>query len=235
MIVFVAIDIRNGECVRLIQGKADQQTTYSKLPVEVAKMWQNQEAPYLHVVDLDGAFGQDATNRDIISEIARTVSIPVQVGGGIRSLKDAQDYLDAGVQRIILGTAAIKQPQLLKQLIALYGNRIVVSLDCSQGYICVDGWVEESKIDALSFALSLKEQGVETIVYTDIAKDGMLSGPSFDQLKMIQACGLNVIASGGVSCVEDVRKLKDMNLYGVIIGKALYEGKINLKVLWEVL
>lgn len=235
MIVLVAIDIRNGECVRLIQGKADQQTTYSKQPVEVAKMWQNQGAPYLHVVDLDGAFGQDATNRDIISEIARTVSIPVQVGGGIRTLQDAKVYLEAGVQRIILGTAAIKQPQLLKKLIALYGNRIVVSLDCSQGYICVDGWVEESKIDALSFALSLKERGVETIVYTDIAKDGMLSGPSFDQLKTIQACGLNVIASGGVSCVEDVRKLKVMNLYGVIIGKALYEGNINLKELWEVL
>ena len=235
MIVFVAIDIRKGQCVRLIQGKADQQTTYFESPIEVASMWQQQGAVYLHVVDLDGAFNQTSVNRDLIIKIAQSSHIPIQVGGGIRTLQQAEDYLDAGVSRVILGTAAIKQPELLDELISLYGNRVVVSLDCLNGFVQVAGWVEESEIHALTFAKSLKAKGVDTIVYTDISKDGMLMGPSFDQIKEIQTSGLQVIASGGVSCVEDVIRLKDMGVYGVIIGKALYEKKISLQQLQEVL
>jgi phosphoribosylformimino-5-aminoimidazole carboxamide ribotide isomerase len=235
MIGFIAIDIRQGQCVRLIQGKAEQQTTYFDSPIEVASMWQQQGAAYLHIVDLDGAFGQASVNQQIITRIAQTVTIPIQVGGGIRSLQQAKAYLDAGVSRVILGTAAIKQPALLDELLSLYGNRIVVSLDCLNGFVQVAGWVEGSAIHALTFARELREKGVETIVYTDITKDGMLMGPNFDEIEDIQASGLQVIASGGVSSIEDVIRLKDMGVYGVIIGKALYEKKISLKQLQEVL
>jgi phosphoribosylformimino-5-aminoimidazole carboxamide ribotide isomerase len=234
MIVFPAIDIRDGKCVRLIQGRIDQQTIYFQDPVEVAKLWQSQGATYLHVIDLDGAFGQSKKNRKVIADIVRQCTIPIQVGGGVRSLEDAKELLDAGVKRVIVGTVAIKNPKLLNDLLLLYKERVVVSLDCLDGFVQVEGWTDGSSIDAFAFAQTLKKQGVNTIVYTDISKDGMLQGPNFEQLSRIQMSGLNVIASGGISSLDDVIKVKDMGIYGVIVGKALYENRINLKELMEV-
>jgi phosphoribosylformimino-5-aminoimidazole carboxamide ribotide isomerase len=234
MIVFPAIDIRDGKCVRLIQGRIDQQTIYFQNPVEVAKLWQSQGATYLHVIDLDGAFGQSKKNRKVIADIVRQCTIPIQVGGGVRSLEDAKELLDAGVKRVIVGTVAIKHPKLLNDLLLLYKERVVVSLDCLDGFVQVEGWTDGSSIDAFAFAQTLKKQGVNTIVYTDISKDGMLQGPNFEQLSRIQMSGLNVIASGGISSLDDVIKVKDMGIYGVIVGKALYENRINLKELMEV-
>jgi phosphoribosylformimino-5-aminoimidazole carboxamide ribotide isomerase len=234
MIVFPAIDIRDGKCVRLIQGRIDQQTIYFQDPVEVAKLWQSQGATYLHVIDLDGAFGQSKKNRKVIADIVRQCTIPIQVGGGVRSLEDAKELLDAGVKRVIVGTVAIKHPKLLNDLLLLYKERVVVSLDCLDGFVQVEGWTDGSSIDAFAFAQTLKKQGINTIVYTDISKDGMLQGPNFEQLSRIQMSGLNVIASGGISSLDDVVKVKDMGIYGVIVGKALYENRINLKELMEV-
>lgn len=234
MIVFPAIDIRDGKCVRLIQGRADQQTIYFEDPVEVALLWQSQGAPYLHVIDLDGAFGQSRKNRGVIGDIAKRCKIPIQVGGGVRSLEDAKELLAMDVDRIIVGTAAIKHPALLENLIALYRGKVVVSLDCLNGFVQVEGWTDGSTINAFEFAQTLKKKGVETIVYTDISKDGMLEGPNFEQLSQIQESGLNLIASGGISTINDVIKVKNMGIYGVIVGKALYEQRINLKELMEV-
>jgi phosphoribosylformimino-5-aminoimidazole carboxamide ribotide isomerase len=234
MIVFPAIDIRDGKCVRLIQGRIDQQTIYFQDPVEVAKLWQAQGATYLHVIDLDGAFGQSKKNRKVIADIVRQCTIPIQVGGGVRSIEDAKELLDVGVKRVIVGTVAIKNPELLTDLLVLYKERIVVSLDCLDGFVQVEGWTDGSSIDAFAFAQTLKKQGVNTIVYTDISKDGMLQGPNFEQLSRIQMSGLNVIASGGISSLDDVVKVKDMGIYGVIVGKALYENRINLEELMEV-
>ena len=234
MIVFPAIDIRDGKCVRLIQGRADQQTVYYQDPIEVAKLWEAQGATYLHVVDLDGAFGQEASNRRIIKAMIEAINIPIQVGGGVRSVKDAKELMEMGVDRVILGTAAIKNPELLDQMLIMYREKVVVSLDCLNGIVRVEGWTDGSVIDAFEFSLTLKQKGVETIVYTDISKDGMLQGPNFEQLSKIRESGLNIIASGGVSSIEDVLKIKDMGIYGAIVGKALYEKKIDLKELLEV-
>jgi phosphoribosylformimino-5-aminoimidazole carboxamide ribotide isomerase len=152
----------------------------------------------------------------------------------VRSLEDAKELLDVGVKRVIVGTVAIKNPKLLNDLLLLYKERVIVSLDCLDGFVQVEGWTDGSSIDAFTFAQTLKKQGVNTIVYTDISKDGMLQGPNFEQLSRIQMSGLNVIASGGISSLDDVIKVKDMGIYGVIVGKALYENRINLKELMEV-
>lgn len=234
MIVFPAIDIRDGKCVRLIQGRIDQQTVYFQDPVEVAKLWQGQGATWLHVIDLDGAFGQSKKNRKVIADIVSQCNIPTQVGGGVRSLEDAKELLNIGVDRFIVGTVAIKNPQLLSDLLLLYREKVVVSLDCLNGFVQIEGWTDGSSIDAFEFAQTLKQKGVETIVYTDISKDGMLEGPNFEQLSRIQESGLNVIASGGISTLDDVIKVKEMGIYGAIIGKALYEDRIDLKELMEV-
>lgn len=229
MIIFPAIDIRNGKCVRLYQGREDQETVYFENPVEVAKMWLDKGAEYLHIVDLNGAFSGNPDNRAIIKEIVSTVNIPVQVGGGVRNLEAAQNLMDLGVERFIVGTVAVKQPEILDQMIEKYGEKVVVSLDCWGGKVCVDGWVKESAVDAVDFAKKLKSKGIKTIVYTDISKDGTLEGPNLEELKRIsEETGLDVIASGGIGSVEDVKAVEAMGLYGTIIGKALYEGRIDL-------
>lgn len=230
MIIFPAIDIKNGKCVRLYQGKEDKETVYFENPVEVAEMWLKKGAKYLHIVDLDGAFTGNPQNRKIISDIVNLVGIPVQVGGGVRNLDAAKSLIELGVERFIVGTIAVKEPELLNEMIKLYGDKVVVSLDCWNGKVCVDGWVKESTIDAVEFAKDLKNKGIKTIVYTDISKDGTLEGTNLAELKKIsEETGLDVIASGGIGCMEDVKAVEDMGLYGTIIGKALYEGRINLE------
>ncbi len=236
MILYPAIDIRHGRCVRLLQGKDEHVTEYGQDPVAVAESWVEKGATRLHVVDLDGAFTGTPQNTEIVREIIRRTGIPIQIGGGIRSLESAEAWLDAGAHRIVLGTSAVKHPELVSQLAEKFGEKVVVSLDCWQGMICVDGWVENSDLEAVAFANKLYEMGIRTIVYTDISRDGTLEGPNLEELINIQAkTSMNIIASGGVSSEADVRALAGIGVYGVIVGKALYEGKVTLDQLKEFL
>jgi phosphoribosylformimino-5-aminoimidazole carboxamide ribotide isomerase len=228
MILFPAIDIKNGKCVRLTQGDYDQEDIYGE-PTDMAQKWVDQGAEALHLVDLDGALVGTSKNLEAIRDIVKSADLPIQVGGGIRSLQQIQLLLDAGVSRVILGTAALNDRAFLKEAVATYGDAISVSIDAKNGYVATDGWTKTSEIKAIDFAKELEEIGVPTIIYTDIATDGMLSGPNFDEISQVnEQVGIDVIASGGVTTKEDVKKLSSLNLYGTIIGKALYTGKINL-------
>jgi len=230
MIIFPAIDILNGQCVRLIQGDYNQEKVYNNSPIEVAKKWEEKGASYIHIVDLDGAKTGDSINKSIIQDITKSVNIPVQVGGGIRSLDTISTYLDNGVSRVIIGTAAISDPDFLKAAVKKYGDKIAVSLDARNGFIATDGWTDTSEVKALDLVKDLEEIGVKTIVYTDIAKDGMLQGPNLEEQQTINdATAMNVIASGGVTTKEDVGNLQALNIYGTIIGKALYDGKLDFE------
>lgn len=230
MILFPAIDIRNGKCVRLIQGDYAQEIIYGDSPTEMALLWEKQGAEYIHIVDLDGAKTGDSANRLAIQEVAKAVSIPIQVGGGIRSMDIIDDHIERGVSRIIIGTAAITNRSFLEQAVAKYGDKIAVSIDARNGLVATDGWTETSDTKAIDLLKDLEEIGVKTVVYTDILKDGMMQGPNFEELSMVdKASSIDVIASGGVSTKEDIEKLEQMNLYGAIIGKALYEGTLSLE------
>lgn len=232
MILFPAIDIRNGKCVRLIQGDYDQEIIYGDSPTEMALLWEKQGAEYIHIVDLDGAKTGDSANRVAIEEVAKAVSIPIQVGGGIRSMEIIDGHIQSGVSRVIIGTAAITNRPFLEQAVAKYGDKIAVSIDARNGYVATDGWTETTDTKAIDLLKDLEKIGVKTIVYTDIFKDGMMQGPNFEELAMVdEASPIDVIASGGVSTEEDIEKLQEMNLYGAIIGKALYEGNLSLEAL----
>lgn len=230
MIIFPAIDILNGKCVRLIQGDYQQETVYSDSPVNMALEWERKGAEYLHLVDLDGAKTGQSINKQVIKEIAQSVSIPVQVGGGIRSIETVKEHIENGVSRVIIGTAAISDPDFLQEAVDTYEDKIAVSIDAKNGYVATDGWTRTSEIKAIDLLLELEQMGVETIVYTDILKDGMLQGPNFAELTTInQATSIDVIASGGVTTKEDVQQLQSMDLYGAIIGKALYDGNLKFE------
>lgn len=234
MIIFPAIDILDGQCVRLIQGDYNQESVYSNSPVDMAKQWEEKGAEFIHIVDLDGAKSGNSTNKDIIQKIAQTVNIPVQVGGGIRSLEIIDTHIDNGVNRVIIGTAAIQDPDFLKAAVEKYGDKIVVSLDARNGFIATDGWTDTSEVKALDLVKDLEKIGVKTIVYTDIAKDGMLQGPNLDEQQAInEATTIDVIASGGVTTKKDVENLQALNMYGAIIGKALYDGKLEFESVVE--
>ncbi|AVQ97930.1 1-(5-phosphoribosyl)-5-[(5-phosphoribosylamino)methylideneamino]imidazole-4-carboxamide isomerase [Oceanobacillus iheyensis] len=230
MILFPAIDIKDGKCVRLTQGDYNQQKIYSDSPLNVARQWEKQGADFIHIVDLDGAKSGISANQSLIEEIASISPIPVQVGGGIRSLETIKRYVEAGVERVIIGTAAIADRPFLKEAVKLYKDRIAVSLDARNGFVATNGWTETSTIRAIDLVKELEEIGVETIVYTDILKDGMLQGPNLEELEaMNQATNLNVIASGGVTTKEDIQQLRNLQLYGAIIGKALYDGTLSFE------
>lgn len=232
MIIFPAIDIRGGKCVRLTQGDYAQEKIYSEQPVEVAKEWERKGAAFIHLVDLDGAKSGNSVNDGLIKEIANTVAVPIQVGGGIRSIQTIDNYFQAGVGRVIIGTAAIRNPELLREAVERFGDKIAVSIDARNGFVATDGWTEESSVKALDLVKELETIGVKTIVYTDISKDGMLQGPNFGELQTVnEATTMDVIASGGVTTEKDVQQLQEMNMYGVIIGKALYDGNLDLKTL----
>lgn len=232
MIIFPAIDIRGGKCVRLYQGKYDKETVYNDDPIVVAKKWRDEGARYLHIVDLDGALTGELVNKELIRKIAETVDIPIQVGGGIRTLERAKEILALGVERIIVGTSAIKIEGFVEELVEKLGEKVVVSIDAKDGCVCVDGWTNSSEIEAIDFAKELQQKGVKTIVYTDISKDGTMIGPNFNELKRLKEnTKIDIIASGGIGKKEDVEEVGEMNLYGAIVGKALYEGKISLREL----
>ncbi|MGN0194276.1 MAG: 1-(5-phosphoribosyl)-5-[(5-phosphoribosylamino)methylideneamino]imidazole-4-carboxamide isomerase [Pseudoramibacter sp.] len=230
MIVLPAIDIKGGQCVRLRQGEKDDETVYFKDPVKVAKQFESWGAQYLHIVDLDGAFDGKPQNFDIIKKILAAVDIPIELGGGIRNADIAKTYIDAGVSRIIVGTQAIKDFDFIEHLISKYDSKVCVSIDARDGMVRTEGWTEDSDMEALELATSLEKVGLSTLVYTDISKDGMMSGPNFDMLNVLnQNLNIDIIASGGVASSEHLDRLRDMDLYGTITGKAIYEGAIDLK------
>lgn len=232
MILFPAIDIRNGKCVRLIQGDYDQEIVYGDSPTEMALLWEKQGAEFIHIVDLDGAKTGDSPNQKAIQKIAEAVSVPIQVGGGIRSIEIIDTHIASGVDRVIIGTAAITNRPFLKEAVQKYGDKIAVSIDARNGFVATDGWTETTDTKALDLLKELVEIGVKTVVYTDIFKDGMMQGPNFEELQAVnESSPVDVIASGGVTTEEDITKLERMNLYGAIIGKALYEGTLSLEAL----
>lgn len=229
MIVFPAIDIIKGKCVRLAQGQYDKITIFSDDPVNMALQFQKAGAEYLHVVDLDGARGE-SNNREIISNIAKSLDIPVQTGGGIRTMADIDEVLNLGLARVILGTSAVKNPDLVAEAIKKYGDKIIVGIDAKDGYVAIEGWEKTSSFKALEFAAKMEALGVSTIIYTDINTDGMLAGPNMYAMKeMVNEVSMDVIASGGVASLKDIRKLKETGVAGVIVGKAIYTGDLDLK------
>lgn len=230
MNIFPAIDIKNGKCVRLVQGDFAKLETYGDDPVAVAEKWCAQGAKCLHIIDLDGALMGEAVNKNLIMDMISAVNVPIQFGGGVRDMKYAEEMIDAGVTRVILGTSALSNKKFLKEAIETYGEKIAVSMDAKNGYIAVKGWTELTDVTAADLALELESYGLQTVVYTDISRDGMMAGPNFEEIAYMQKrIKSRVIASGGISTVEDVNKLKEMGLYGCVIGKALYTGGIALE------
>ena len=229
MIIYPAIDLKNSVCVRLKMGDMDQTTEYGE-PSEVALRWQQMGAGYLHVVDLDAAFAGEFSNYDTVAKILRTVSILVQLGGGVRSMADIDLRLgNLGIQRVIIGTAAIEDPELVEEATAKYPKRIVVGIDAKDGRVATRGWASDTGEDPVRLANDMKKRGINTIIYTDIARDGMLTGPNVAAVKnMAEQTGMEIIASGGMSVPEDVTAVKEAGAQGVIIGKALYTGGIAL-------
>ncbi len=229
MILYPAIDIRGGKCVRLTQGRYEEMTVFSDDPADIALKFQKDGAQYIHVVDLDGARGE-SSNRELISRMAKMIVIPVQTGGGIRTLKDIETVLESGVSRVILGTSAVQNPELVAQAVLRYKSRIAVGIDARDGYVAIEGWEKTSDFKAVEFARKMESLGVKTIIYTDIATDGMLTGPNLSAMEeMLGHVGLEVIASGGVSSIEDLASLREIGVQGAIVGKALYTGAIDLK------
>ena len=230
MIIFPAIDIKENKCVRLLQGDFNKVNIYDDDPYEIAKKWEDKGAEFIHIVSLNGARGEGNINDKSIKKILKNINIPIQIGGGIRDKKRVKELLDLGVKRIIVGSMAVKNKEVLKELVKEHKEKIVVSIDAKNGKVATEGWEEVSNVDSIELCKELEKIGVKTIVYTDISKDGMMSGPNFNIYeKLSKEINLDIIASGGVTTIEDIRKLKSMNLYGVIIGKALYENKIELK------
>lgn len=230
MKLYPAIDIKNGQCVRLCQGVFSDVNVYAEKPYTVAKEFEAAGASFLHIVDLDGALLGHTANAAAISEIVANVSIRTEIGGGIRTLEDIEQKLKLGLNRVIIGTRAVKEPQFIKEAVERFGaERIVIGIDAKDGMVAVEGWEKVSDQRAVSFALEMKKLGATTVIYTDIARDGMLSGPNFECTKeMICKTGMEIIASGGVSSMEDLVRLEEIGAAGAIIGKAIYEKKVNL-------
>jgi phosphoribosylformimino-5-aminoimidazole carboxamide ribotide isomerase len=228
MRIYPAIDIKEGKCVRLERGDFDKATVFNESPAAQAAEWARAGASVIHVVDLDGARFGAARNNDIIAEIVK-LGVPVQTGGGIRSFGDIEAKLSVGVSRVVLGTSAVNDKPFLKEAVKRYGGAIVAGIDAKNGFAATHGWNKVSGADAFALCREMEEVGVETIVYTNIARDGMLSGVDIESTKtLIGAVGANVIASGGVSGADDLARLKLAGAYGVIIGKALYTGALDL-------
>ncbi len=230
MIIYPAIDIKDGKCVRLTQGKFSDVAVYGNDPLIMAKKWESLGAPYLHLVDLDGALAGSGINRNIIIKIAQSVDIPVQTGGGIRTMDDISELIAGGISRIILGTAAVQNPQLVDEAVAKFGEKIAIGIDAKDGMAAISGWEEISSLPALDLAKSMQQKGVRYIVYTDISTDGMLTGPNLAAMRqMADSVAVKVIASGGVGSYEDILSLKSTGVEGVIVGKALYTGNVELE------
>jgi len=235
MIIYPAVDVKEGRCVRLVQGEFDKVTVYSDNPVEMALKWEQLGAQYLHVVDLDGARTGHVQNIPTISEMAVKLGIPLQMGGGIRTIEMIETILCKGIHRVILGTSAVKDPNLVKNALKSFGDSIAIGIDAKDGMVAIEGWAKTSEFTAKGFAKKMEELGAKTIIYTDISRDGMLAGPNLKAMEeMVNAVGIEVIASGGVSNIDDIKNLKEVGVSGVIVGKALYTGDLDLKEAIEV-
>lgn len=233
MIIYPAIDLRNGRVVRLQQGRADAETVYSNDPAQTAKQWQAEGAEWLHVVNLDGAFGNNTSaNLREVARIISTIQIPVQFGGGLRDMANVEQAFESGVARVVIGTAAIENPTLVPDVIARFGaESVAVGIDAREGFVSTHGWQEQSQISALDLARQMCGLGVTRVIYTDIGRDGMLSGIDAAQIAQIgREVRVKMIASGGVASVRDVEALSAYHeIEGVIVGQALYQGKLSLR------
>ncbi len=238
MFIIPAIDLIEGRCVRLRQGKLSSERVYSKEPVAVAELWELKRAKRLHIVDLDGAFEGEPQNLRTVKRIAKSIQIPIQFGGGVRNLKTIREVLNCGVEYVILGTSAISQPEFVKRAIKRFGKRIMVSIDASNLKVRVRGWEQKTKKTAPILAKEMERLGVRNIIFTDIRRDGTLRGPNISQIKkMLKVVNTPLIVSGGISSLEDIKKLKPLEkkgLFGVIVGKALYTGRIDLEKALEI-
>ena len=231
MQLYPAIDLKDGKCVRLKQGEFKDVTVYCEEPYKVARYFEENGAGFIHLVDLDGALAGHGVNEETIKKIVDSVSIPCELGGGIRTIQDIERVLSYGVYRVIIGTKAVKDPDFVREAVERFGAKhIAAGVDARDGMVAIEGWEKTSDRTALSMCLSMKEMGVQTIIYTDIAKDGMLAGPNVAMTALLtRKTGLNIIASGGVSGMEDLRQLKAAGIKGAILGKAIYEKRINIK------
>jgi phosphoribosylformimino-5-aminoimidazole carboxamide ribotide isomerase len=230
--IYPAIDIRGGQCVRLYKGDYAQETVYGN-PLDMAQKWVEQGADWIHLVDLDGAKEGKPINHELVIDIAKEVPVPVQIGGGIRDIRQVDTYINQGIQRVILGTSAIKNPQFVKEALKEFGSCIAIGLDAREGYVATEGWLKASEIKTEELALRLADQGAETFIFTDISKDGTLTGPNLEAtLKLAERVGKEVIASGGVSTLKDLQELARLTSSGVagaIVGKALYQSVFSLE------
>ena len=230
MRIYPAIDIKGGKCVRLFKGRFDDVTVYGDSPAEMAKKWEAQGGEFIHVVDLDGALKGHGVNAEKIKEVCESVSVPVQTGGGIRTMADIEAKLECGISRVIIGTKAVSDSEFVKEAVAKYGDKIVIGIDAKDGMVAVEGWEKTSDSTAVEFAKKMVSLGVKTIVYTDIATDGTLAGPNVEAMReMADAVDADIIASGGIGSLEDILSLKDTGVEGVIVGKALYTNRVDLK------
>ena len=234
MTILPAIDLKEGRCVRLLQGRKEDETVYSDDPAAMARRWQDEGATYLHLVDLDGAFEGASRNLAAVARIRESVTIPVELGGGLRSLGAVSRLLSLGLDRVILGTVAVREPDVVQAAVERFGpERIVVGIDAKGGQVAVEGWAETTGVSAVGLALRMKGFGVRRVIYTDIATDGMLAGPNLSATRELAvATGMRVIASGGISSLDDLRRvaaLEPSGVEGVIVGKALYEGRVDLR------
>ena len=238
MIIYPAIDLKDGKCVRLYKGDMNQVTIFNDSPANQAKSFEDQGFKFIHVVDLDGAIAGSSANEKSVKSILKTVNIPVQLGGGIRNIETIEKWLDLGINRVIIGTAALKNPELVKSAAKKFPRKIIVGIDAKNGAVAVEGWVSESNITVIDLAKKFEDAGVVSIIYTDINRDGTLTGIDLEGTKKLaESINIPVIASGGVASIEDIIRLKTIEKYGVegvIIGKALYEKKINISVLSNV-
>jgi phosphoribosylformimino-5-aminoimidazole carboxamide ribotide isomerase len=236
MIIIPAIDLVDGQCVRLFQGKKEAVTTYSNDPEAVARRWESLGAELIHIVDLDGAFTGNQVNLDAIGKIRQSVKIPLQVGGGIRNVESITRLFSLGIGRVIIGTAAIDDPEFLKYSCSRYPGRVLIGIDAKDGMVAIKGWEEVTSLDAREFAERLEVAGAAGIIYTDIARDGTLSGPNVEAIRrMVKSMNVPVIAAGGVSDIGDIRNLMEIeNLWGVITGKAIYAGTLDLREAIEI-
>jgi phosphoribosylformimino-5-aminoimidazole carboxamide ribotide isomerase len=229
MIILPAIDILDGKAVRLFQGDYNTAEKVAGDPFEAAKSFEEAGAEHLHLVDLSGARSGSAEAIKLISKIASSVKMKTEVGGGIRSLETVRAYLEGGVDRVILGTAAINDKKMLTEAVSLYGDRIIVGIDARGGKVSVSGWTDDSDVDYIDMARECEQIGVKNIIFTDISRDGSLKGPNFDMLKSLsESVSCDITASGGIKSIEDIVKLREMNLYGAICGKSLYSGTLSL-------
>lgn len=230
MRIYPAIDIKDGNCVRLLQGRFSDVTVYGNDPAEVAKRWEAEGGEYIHVVDLDGALKGRGVNSEVIKKICASVNVPVQTGGGIRTMEDVEYMLQCGIERVIIGTSAVRDKEFVKRAVEKYGKKIVIGIDAKDSMVAIEGWEEVSSHKAVDFAKEMEKIGVSTIVYTDIATDGTLKGPNLEAMKeMVENTKLDVIASGGVGNKEHIKALLSTGVEGAIVGRALYTGDVDLK------